>query len=429
VGAVGAGGDGARERRGERALPSSVLSPLRRRDFRWLWIAQTVSIVGDKINQVALSIMVFKLTDSPVQMGIVFAISYLPAALFGLLAGPLVDRWDRRRTMITADLLRAGIVSGMAVVAMVGFPLGSKVALVYVLAFVSSTIALFFEPSRMALVPSVVDQGELMAANALDMTTMSVSELLGIGFGGVLVATIGYGSAFWIDAVTFLVSATFVFAVGHRAVARILPKLRLSVVRDDLRSGLERIRRDGVLRGVAITYAAVAVGGGAALALSILLALTVYTNNGLSSALRYTVVDLATTVGLLVGSVAIGMARPAGAGRKYLRGIIAFGALFVLFLFVHDLWMAGVLLFGAGIANEYFGIPMITLLQTYTEEETRGRVFAVRMTIARLATVIGLAGAGVAAQVYGVVPMAVALGVFFILVGALGYAMPRLRQA
>jgi MFS family permease len=410
-------------------LSGSVLSPLRRRDFRWLWVAQTVSIVGDKINQVGLSIMVFELTNSPIQMGIVFAIGYLPAALFGLVAGPLVDRWDRRRTMVTADLLRAGIVAGMAVVAMAGVPLAPKVVLVYVLAFVSSTVALFFEPSRMALVPSIVTQDELMAANALDMTTMSVSELLGIGFGGVLVTMIGYGSAFWIDAATFLVSATFVLAVRYRAVARVLPKLRLSVIWGDLRSGLERIRRDGVLRGVAITYTAVGIGGGAALTLSILLALTVYTNNGLSSALRFTVVDLATTVGLLVGSVAIGMTGSVGAGRKYLRGIIAFGVLMVLFLFVHDVFVAAVVLFGAGIANEYFGIPMITLLQTYTEAETRGRVFAVRMTIARLATVIGLAGAGVAAQFYGVVPMVIALGVFFILVGALGYAMPRLRQA
>jgi hypothetical protein len=72
---------------------------------------------------------------------------------------------------------------------------------------------------------------------------------------------------------------------------------------------------------------------------------------------------------------------------------------------------------------------MLTLLQTYTEEETRGRVFAVRTTIARVANVIGLAGAGVAAQAYGIVPMTVAVGVFFILVGGLGFMMPRLRQA
>jgi len=407
----------------------SVLTPLKRADFRSLWIAQTVSIVGDKINQVGLSIMVFQLTGSLTQMGIVFAITFLPAALFGLIAGPLVDRWDRRRTMISADLLRAGFVSGMAVVAVTAMPVGWKITLVYLLAFVSSTVALFFEPSRMALIPAVVSQDELMAANSLDMTTSSISELLGIGFGGALVATIGYGTAFWVDAITFLISAGFVLAVGHRALARALPKLSLSVIRDDLRAGLERIRNDGVLRGVVMTYAAIALGGGATMTLSVLLALDVYTGNALPPALRLTVVDLATTVGVLVGAVAIGMSGPTGAGRKYLRGIIAFGVLFLPFMFIHDLWTAAVVLFLAGIANQYFGIPMITLLQTYTEPETRGRVFAVRTTISRIATVIGLAGAGLAAQMYGVLPMMVALGVFFLLVGVLGYSMPRLRQA
>jgi MFS family permease len=407
----------------------AVLLPLRRRDFRWLWIAQTVSIVGDKINQVGLSIMVFQLTKSLAQMGIVLAITFLPAALFGLIAGPLVDRWDRRRTMITADVLRAVIVAGIAVIATMRLPGGTVIALAYVLAFVSSTVALFFEPSRMALIPAIVTDDELMAANALDMTTMSVSELLGIGFGGALVAAIGYGSAFWIDAATFLVSAAFVMAVRHRAAKRDLPMMRLRVLWDDLRAGFDRIRRDGVLRGLVMTYAAVAVGGGATITLSILLALSVYTRSGLSDALRYMVVDLSTTVGILVGSVAIGMGAATGVGRMYLRGIIGFGVVLLGFMFIQDLWPAAVLLFVAGIANQYFSIPMITLLQTYTEDETRGRVFAVRATIARTATVIGLAGAGVAAHFYGVVPMVVALGVFFILIGLLGYAMPRLRQA
>jgi MFS family permease len=351
-----------------------VLSPLKRRDFRWLWIAQTVSIVGDKVNQVALSILVYRLTGSLAQMGIIFAITFLPAALFGIVAGPLVDRWDRRRTMIVADLLRALLVAGMAVIVSLELPAGLMIALAYALAFASSTVALFFEPSRMALIPSIVSEDELMAANALDMTTMSVSELLGIGFAGALVATIGYGSAFWIDAVTFLVSAGFVVAVSHRVAPRVLPRLDLAVIKSDLRFGLERIRGDGVLRGVTITYAAVALGGGASLTLSILLALDVYTGSGLPDALRITVVDLATTAGVLVGAVAIGMGGTGGVGRKYLEGIVGFGVVLIGFMFVPNLWVAAVLLFFAGVTSEYFGIPMITLLQTYTEEEPRGRV-------------------------------------------------------
>jgi hypothetical protein len=117
------------------------------------------------------------------------------------------------------------------------------------------------------------------------------------------------------------------------------------------------------------------------------------------------------------------------AGRKYLWGIVAFGILFVQFLWVPNLWVAAIVLFAAGIANQYFGVPMLTMLQIHTEDATRGRVFAVRTTISRISAVVGLAGAGVAAQVYGVVPVAVALGVLVLLIGGLGFAMPRLRTA
>ena len=401
----------------------SALAPLRRNDFRRLWIAQTVSIVGDKINQVALSIMVYRLTGSLAQMGLVFAITFLPAALFGLVAGPFVDRWDRRRTMITADLVRACLVIGIPFVA----PLGMWA--VYALAFSSATVSLFFEPSRMALVPSVVEQDELMAANSLDMTTSSIAELLGIGFAGALVAGVGPASAFFLDGATFIVSALFVFAVRHRTARREVAPMGLDVVWRDLTTGLARIRDDDILRGLLITYAAMAIVGGAAITLSILLALDVLRNSGLADALRITVVDLSTTAGLLVGSIALGIGGPGRAGRKYLSGILAFGILMISLSFVKDIRIAAVVLFALGIANEFFGIPMLTLMQQNTEDASRGRVFAVRMTLTRVAAVIGLAGAGFAAQVYGVAPMIMVVGVVAACVGVFGFLMPALRRA
>lgn len=400
-----------------------VLAPLRRSDFRMLWIAQTISIVGDKINQVALSLMVYQVTKSAAQMGLVFAITFLPAALFGLISGPLVDRWDRRRTMITADVVRAGLVLAIPF----AVPIGMWA--VYALVFASATVSLLFEPSRMALVPSLLERDELMAANALDTTTSSIAELLGIGFAGALVAGVGPSSAFVIDGATFLASAAFVVAVRHRAIPRAVGALGIDVVWRDLRSGIERIRHDGVLRGVLLTYGAVAIGAGAALTLSLLLALQVFEGSGMPPALRVAVVDLSTTAGLLVGSIAIGMGGSSRAGRKYLWGIVVFGALMLPLYFVKDIGAAAVVLFALGIANEYVGIPMLTIVQTNTEDETRGRVFAVRMTVTRIAAVIGLAGAGVAAQMYGVVPMIAAVGAYIALVGILGFMMPALREA
>ena len=400
-----------------------VLAPLRRSDFRRLWLAQSISIVGDKVNQIGLSIMVYRLTGSLAQMGIVFAITFLPAALFGLLAGPLVDRWDRRRTMIAADLLRAGLV--------LLIPLSVRFGLVavYAAAFAVATVSLLFQPARMAMVPQIVDPDELMAANSLDSTTESVAELLGIAIGGALVATIGYRAAFLIDSATYLASAVLVIGVVFRATRPLPLPWRLSLIRRELRDGLDRIWRDPVLRDLVVSFAVVAVGGAAAITLTVLLALSVYTGSGLKDAWRLTTVDLATTVGLVVGSVLVGMSGPGRAGRKYLWGLIVFGGVFAALSLVHDLRIAAPLLVGVGIANMFFIVPMITILQRRTEDAVRGRVFAVRITISRVATVLGFAGAGIAAQRFGILPLVAVVGALVAAVGVVGFALPGLREA
>jgi DHA3 family macrolide efflux protein-like MFS transporter len=261
------------------------------------------------------------------------------------------------------------------------------------------------------------------------VTTGSIAELLGIGFAGGLVAIIGWGSAFFVDGATFIVSALFVVALRHRARHRDVAPFAVRVVWDDLRAGFERIRTNNVLRGVIVTYAAVAIGMGAAITLSILQALDIFTNSGLPNALRITTIDLATTAGLLIGSIVIGVGGPGRAGRKYVSGILAFGLLMIALCFAQDIRVAAVLLFAMGVANEYFGIPMLTITQAHTEDEMRGRVMAVRMTLTRVAAVVGLTLAGVAAQLYGVVPAIAGVGVYMTVLGVAAFLMPALRRA
>jgi MFS family permease len=401
----------------------SAVAPLRRRDFRLLLIAQTISIVGDKIDQVALSIMVYRLTGSLAQMGLMFAITFLPAALFGLVAGPFVDRWDRRRTMVIADIARAALVALIPLIARLGLPA------VYAVAFAVATVSLFFEPARLSLIPALVGEDELMATNSLDSSTSAISELLGIAFGGALVFAVGYAAAFWFDALTYLVSAAFVAALAHRDAPSQAGPWRPSTIAAELADGLSRIRRDPVLSGVIVSYALAAVGGAAAITLSVLLALHTYRDAGMADALRLTFLDLATTAGLLVGSVLVGASGPGNAGRKYLGGLAAFGAVFALLFFVRDIRVAAAVMLVTGVANMWFQIPMVTILQTYTSAEARGRVLAVRMTVVRIATVIGLAGAGVAAERVGVLPLVATVGILVCLVGIGGFASPRLRLA
>ena len=241
-------------------------------------------------------------------------------------------------------------------------------------------------------------------------------------------AGVGTKYAFYIDGVTFVVSAVFVLRLRYRAAPREVAPVGLAVILGDLRTGFERIRTNGVLRGLLFTYGAVAIGLGAAITLSILQALRVFAGSGLPDALRMAVVDLSTTAGLVVGSIAIGMGGSGRAGLKYVWGMVAFGALMLPLCFAREIGVAALILFAMGVANEFFGIPMVTMMQTHTEDDNRGRVFAVRMTVTRVASVIGLAGAGIAAEVYGVTAMIGVVGAYIIGIGVLGFLMPALRE-
>ena len=188
------------------AVPLSA--PLRHADYRKLWLAQSVSVIGDKLNQISLAMLVFERTGSMLQIGAVLAVTVLPAAFLSLPAGALVDRWDRRKTMIASDVLRA------LCVVLIPFAADWNILAVYALAFASSTVSLFFQPARLSLIPDVVGEEELMAANSLDNASFAVSELLGLAVGGVVVAAVGWRVAFFADAATFIVYAALVAAIS-----------------------------------------------------------------------------------------------------------------------------------------------------------------------------------------------------------------------
>jgi MFS family permease len=408
---------------------AALWSPLRVPDYRRLWLAQTVSIVGDKVDQIAMSIVVYRITGSALQMGVMLAVTLLPSALFGFVAGPFVDRWDRRRTMIVADVVRAVLVASIPFVAALEVPVGWRVGAIYAVAFLVAVASLFFEPARMALVPEVVETDDLMAANSLDSSTGSVAELVGIAIGGALVAAIGYRAAFFIDAVTFLVSAVVILRIRYRERPRASQARSVGALRAELADGVRRIAGQPVLRDLVGIHAAAAFGASAAITLFFVLALSGFTASGLPAAVRLAVLDAAVTAGLLVGGVLVGMTGPTRAGLKFLAGLAAFGALLVVVGLMTDIWVAAAVLFVTGVANTWFHVPMVTLLQRVTEDRFRGRVFALRTALVRVLAVLGLLGAGALAQRVGVAWAMAIVGLFVFAVGLVGFSRSALREA
>ncbi len=392
--------------------------PLRSKDYRMLWLGQLVSVVGDKVNQIAMGILVYEATGSMLQMGVMLAISTLPAALFGLPAGAFVDRWDRRATMIAADLLRAGLVLSIPLVVKLGIPA------VYAVAFLVSTISLFFEPAKLSLIPEIVPEDELMAANSLDNATMSVSELFGLAFAGALVALLGYKVAFFLDAATFVISAVFISFISFREVRQIVEQERIRLVEDIMR-GLRHINDVPLLKDLMGVYAVAAMGVAASVTAVYLLALQRYD----AGAPGLAILDSAITVGLLLGSFSVGRTTTEASGRKFLLGLCAFGLFFGAVALAPSVAIAVPLLLVGGIANMWFQVPMATMIQKSSSGALRGRVFAAKATVSRLFTVVGFIGAGLLAERIGLGVAIAIIGGMVLVAGLAGFSRHALRTA
>ena len=230
-----------------------LLRPLRSRDFRILWTGMSVSLVGDGVFLIAVAWTAYALWNSPVALSIVGIAMTVPTIACLLVGGAISDRYDRRRIMLCADVGRAAVIGLLAALAFahaLTFPVLVAVVAVYGIG------AAFFTPAFEAIVPSIVDAEQLAQANALDQFVRPVAlRLVGPALGGVLVGSLGTGTAFALDAASFVASAATVLAV--RAVHQpqsSLPASNISAVAEGLRFVRHHVWLWGTLLSAAIAY-------------------------------------------------------------------------------------------------------------------------------------------------------------------------------
>jgi MFS family permease len=217
-----------------------ILRPLRIRDFALLWAGATVSLAGDGVYVVALAWQVYELSDSPTALSLVGVAWTLPLGLFVLLGGVVSDRFERRRIMIAADIVRAAAAAAIAVLSLTGaIELWHLIAI----AVVFGTGEAFFGPAFTSIVPQIVPRHLLLQANSLDQFIRPFAFLLvGPALGGWLVASVGTGWAFVLDASTFLVSAGAIFLIRHRKPVREAVAERSTSMFRELREGFAFVR-------------------------------------------------------------------------------------------------------------------------------------------------------------------------------------------
>jgi len=184
---------------------------LRNRNFFYLWFGQIVSQFGDRLTQMALLGLVYKIMpQSTMTLAKVMSLAIVPVFLVSPVAGVYIDRWDKRRTMYAADLLR-GICIFLIPLFFFKF---KAISIVYILIFLSFCVGRFFIPAKMAILPHLLhDKEDVFMGNSLISTTAMIAAVLGFGIGGIIVEKYGLRTAFFIDALTFFVSAFFVLGI------------------------------------------------------------------------------------------------------------------------------------------------------------------------------------------------------------------------
>src|SRR5947209_2380215 len=216
------------------------------RDYMLLWSGQVVSNVGTQVSTLAFPLLILAVTGSPAQAGFVGALRALPYVIFSLPAGALIDRWDRKRTMILCDTGRALSLASIPVALVTGH---LTIIQLYLVSLIEGTLFVFFNIAEAACLPRVVPKEQLPAATAQNMATDGITVLLGPSLGGALY-TAGRLLPFVADAVSYVVSVISLFFIKVKfQKERVAARRNLGI---EIREGLSWLWHQPLIRFIAI---------------------------------------------------------------------------------------------------------------------------------------------------------------------------------
>jgi MFS family permease len=397
--------------------------------FSALWAGQLISLLGDRVHQIALAFLVLGLTNnSPIALGAVFFAATLPNLLFSPIAGAFVDRWDQREVMIVSDLLRAALVLLIPIAAI------TNLLLVFPLAFLITTVSIFFRPARVAVLPRIVRDDELLTANSALWIVETLADIVGYPLAGLFVWFLGPALplAFWIDAATYAASAALIWTIVVPPVQRAAGEAEAArgSLLGEMRQGWQFLRRDQMLFANTLQATVAQFTLGILIALMAIYAEETIVGTPFGPEAVFGFLETGIGIGGLVGGVVVGLVGGRlPKGRMIILGYAACGAFVALLGVTNQLPIAFGLLAGAGVANMVFVIPSQTLFQQRTPAELLGRVVSFRFSLVFGAMTFAMAIGGVLAAQIGVATVLGLFGLLTLIAGLAGMLVPAVRDA
>jgi MFS family permease len=403
------------------AFPTQVgyIDLLRRnRSFRQLWLGQVVSQMGDWFDTIALYTIILRLTGSGRNVGLLLVARFVPSFLFGPISGVVADRFSRQRIMIVSDILRAWVVLGFLFVRR-----PDQLWIIYVLTVFQLGLSTFFEPAKTAAIPSIVEDRELVAANAISSVTWSAMLTIGAAVGGFITGWFGTDVAFILDAATYLLSAALIARIRvPKRKKRERQKVtlgRLLGTKETI-EGIKYVKDRPRVLAALLVKPAWGIGGG------ILTILAVFGERifpvGKDAAQGIGVLFAARGIGTAVGPIVA--RRLSGEGNRRMQASIGIafliaGIFYVLFGSATSFIFALVVLGIAHCGGSILWVFSTVILQRAVDDNFRGRVFAAELALVTLTMAASNYVTGELLDRFQISPriVTVGIGMFFLLPG------------
>ena len=388
------------------------LSPLRHRDFALYWVGQCVSQIGTFVEMTATAYLLYAITSSPLLLGLGGLVRAVPIVALALFGGALADRIDRKRLLMFTQC--AQVVTSLV--------LGTLVATgaiqfwhIYVIGFLSSTLSAFDAPARNSFYPSLIPRSDFQNAVTLSSVIFRLSTMLGPAIAGILIATVGPASPFFVNAASYFGLIFALLLIRTRFAAASGPRVSL---RSSAWGGIQYAMRSPVLPLILATEGVLSIfGHNSALITIFARDVLVVGPEGLGLLLS------AVGAGAIVGTVVLVLT---GDIRRKGAVMICAGVLYALgllgFAVSTSFGLSIAVLFALGVADAYWGAMRNTIVQLAAADAYRGRVMSMITVTSRGLTNAGqietgaiVAGAGPAigaainALVVGIVVIGVAL--------------------
>ena len=342
---------------------------IKNRNFMLLWLGHLISHAGDAIYMIALPWLMLELTGSKSLTSFVATSAYLPAVFFGLIAGVIVDRYDRKKIMIFSDIIRAILVTVIPIALLFDF---ITPILIGCVTFLLSSFATFFYPARDSLIPCIVSPKELPSANSAISISGQMSHLLGPLFAGVGISIFGLTHLFTADAVSFLFSILFISLITKSYDRN--KTVMFSSQLDGIKEGLSYVNRNKGLRTLLLLTCInnIFIMGPA------FIGLPVYVREVLNKEFSiYAQMETAMAAGMIIGSFIFWkISKNFNPISILLFGIIMDGITYSFLYFSVNSLTAMLILFIHGIGIPLITISRTTIIQIIVPDEFRGRLFS-----------------------------------------------------